>query len=34
MSEQDVDLPEYVWIYDNTQGSEYCQGSDDVLCNT
>ena len=23
MSEQDVNMPEYVWIYDNRQGSEY-----------
>ena len=23
MSEQDVHMPEYVWIFDNRQGSEY-----------
>ena len=23
MSEQDVYMPEYVWIFDNRQGSEY-----------
>ena len=23
MSEYDVNMPEYVWIYDNRQGSEY-----------
>ena len=28
MSEQDVNMPEYVWIFNNRQGSEY------VSCNT
>ena len=28
MSEQDVNMPEYGWIFNNRQGSEY------VLCNT
>ena len=23
MSEKDVNIPEYVWIFDNRQGSEY-----------
>ena len=31
MSYQDVNMPEYVWIYNNGQGSEYASYN---LCNT
>ena len=31
MSYQDVNMPEYVWIYNNGQGSEYVSYN---LCNT